>query len=368
MVVSISPEKLLRAELANMQAYHVADSTGLIKLDAMENPYAFPPELQDQWLAELKRVELNRYPSPQASELKKTFRQAFSLSPKLEMMFGNGSDELIQLLIMAVAKPGACILTVTPSFSMYKLIAEYVGLEVVEAPLQSDSFALDMSLLEKSIQQHKPSLIFLACPNNPTGTLWPQHQVEEIIKQSSGLVVIDEAYAPFAAYSMMSLVERYPHALMMRTVSKMGLAGLRLGWMLGHAQWMNELNKMRLPYNINTLTQVSANFALQNISVFNQQAEQICKQREVLSNALNAMENIQVFPSEANFILFRVLKGSANGVHQYLLDNKIIIKNVSGGVSSDGAGNNLLEKCLRVTVGTTEENQAFLKALEASFV
>lgn len=342
-----------------MQAYHVADSSGLIKLDAMENPYTFPAALKEQWLAELKQVELNRYPNPQASELKKKFQQAFSLSSKLELMFGNGSDELIQLLVMAIAKPSASILTVTPSFSMYKLIAEYVGVNVVEVPLQQDSFALQMDLLEKAIQEHQPAVIFLACPNNPTGTLWPKDQLEEIIKQATGLVVIDEAYSPFAAYSMMSLVERYPHALMMRTVSKMGLAGLRLGWMLGDGQWMDELNKMRLPYNINALTQASAAFALQNITVFDQQAKQICQQREVLSNALQAIENIKVFPSEANFILFKVLSGTADSVYQYLLDNKIIIKNVSN--------NDLLENCLRVTVGTEYENQAFIKALSSAF-
>ncbi len=356
--MTITPEKLLRTELANMQAYHVADSSGLIKLDAMENPYPFPAALQNGWLAELKKIELNRYPNPQASELKITFQKIFSLSSKLELVFGNGSDELIQLLIMAVAKPKATILTVTPSFSMYKLIAEYVGVNVVEVPLQQDSFALQMDKLAEEISKHKPAIIFLACPNNPTGTLWSQDQVEAIIKQATGLVVIDEAYAPFAEYSMMSLVERYPHAIMMRTVSKIGLAGLRLGWMLGDAQWMGELNKMRLPYNINALTQASANFALQNISVFDEQAKKICQQREVLSKALEAMEDIDVFPSQANFILFKVLQGTANSVYESLLNNKIIIKNVSG--------NNLLENCLRVTVGTEEENQAFIKALNSS--
>lgn len=356
--MKITPEKILRPELANMQAYQVPDASGLIKLDAMENPYAFPEALKQQWLEELKSVELNRYPNPHAAELKKTFQQAFSLSPKLELMFGNGSDELIQLLIMAVAKAGTSILTVTPSFSMYKLIAEYVGVNAVEVPLQQDSFALQMDLLLAQMQTHQPAVIFLACPNNPTGTLWPQDQVEEIIKQATGLVVIDEAYAPFASYSMMSLVEQYPHALMMRTVSKMGLAGLRLGWMLGDPQWMDELNKMRLPYNINALTQASANFSLQNIAVFNKQAKQICQQREILSTAMRSMPDLQVFPSEANFILFKVLSGTAQHVFENLLNNKIIIKNVSN--------NHLLENCLRVTVGTEEENQAFIKALESS--
>jgi histidinol-phosphate aminotransferase len=356
--VSITPDNLLRAEFANMQTYHIADSTGLIKLDAMENPYAFPESLQEQWLAELKKVELNRYPDPQASELKNTFRKAFSLSPKHELMFGNGSDELIQLLVMAVAKPNASILTVTPSFSMYRLIAEYMGVNVIEVPLQQDSFALQMNLILEGIEKHKPAIIFLACPNNPTGTLWPRDSVEEIIKLATGLVVIDEAYSPFSSYSMMSLVERYPHALMMRTVSKMGLAGLRLGWILGDELWMGELNKIRLPYNINALTQVSVKFALQNIAVFNQQAEQICQQRGMLSEALQAIENIKVFPSEANFILFKILSRTADDVYKNLLDNKIIIKNVSN--------NDLLENCLRVTIGTEEENKVFIKALSSA--
>ena len=356
--MSTTPDKLLRAELANMQAYHVADSNGLIKLDAMENPYPFPHSLREQWLAELNQIELNRYPNPNATELKHTFQQVYKLSPKLELMFGNGSDELIQLLVMATAKPGATVLTVTPSFSMYKLISDYVGVKVVEVPLQPDNFALQTELFVTEIQKHNPAIIFLACPNNPTGTLWPQDEIEEIIKQASGLVVIDEAYAPFAAYSLISLVEKYSHALMMRTVSKMGLAGLRLGWLCGDVQWLNELNKMRLPYNINALTQASAKFALNNVAVFDEQAKQICLQREALFNAMDAMSDLQVFPSQANFILFRVLKSSANDVYENFLENKIIIKNVSN--------DDLLENCLRVTVGTEDENQKFLSVLASS--
>ncbi len=356
--MKILPENLLRAELAEMQAYHVPDTSGLIKLDAMENPYAFPDSLREKWLEELKSVELNRYPNPHAIELKKTFQQAFSLSPKLELMFGNGSDELIQLLILATAKPGATVLTVTPSFSMYKLIAEYIGVNVVEVPLQQDTFALQLDLLVAEIQKHQPALIFLACPNNPTGTLWPKNEIENIVKIATGLVVIDEAYSPFAAYSMKSLVEQYSNALLMRTISKMGLAGLRLGWLYGSAQWLSELDKMRLPYNINALTQASANFALQNIALFDEQAKQICQQRETLFSTLETMENVQPFPSQANFILFKVLNGSANDVYGKLLEHKIIIKNVSN--------NKLLENCLRVTIGTQDENKAFVNALTNS--
>ncbi len=354
--MSITPQNLFRQELATMQAYQVPDSDGFVKLDAMENPYPFPEALQDQWLSTLKNVALNRYPDPQASRLKESFRKVFAFSPKLEIMLGNGSDELIQLLILAVAKPDACILTVTPSFSMYKLIAEYVGVRVIEIPLVTESFALPIELISKAIKKHKPALIFLACPNNPTGTLWPLEKVEQIVQETSGLVIVDEAYTPFTAYSLISLIEKYPHALMLRTLSKMGLAGLRLGWLMGEEQWLTELNKLRLPYNINALTQASAEFALHNISVFDEQARRICDQREQLINAMQNIKGIKVFPSEANFILFKTIHKDAELVFNYLIENKIMIKNV--------ANNDLLKDCLRVTVGTESENQIFLAALK----
>lgn len=356
--MTISPQQLLRAELAGMQAYQVANAEGLIKLDAMENPYNFPASLQEQWLRTLKDLELNRYPDPQASQLKQDFRTTYAISSNLEMLFGNGSDELIQLLILAIAKPDACILTVTPSFSMYKIIAEFVGVRIIEVPLIAETFALQTNEMCKKIQQYNPALVFLACPNNPTGTLWPQAEVEKIVQQASGLVVIDEAYAPFAAYSMLPLVENYSHVLMLRTLSKMGLAGVRLGWLLGAEQWLNELDKLRLPYNINALTQASVSFALNNISIFDAQAKLICQQRQQLNATMQEMEGIQVFPSEANFILFKILNSPADVVFKRLIDNKILIKDV--------ANNKLLENCLRVTVGAENENRAFIAALKNS--
>ncbi len=358
--MSVSPKKLLRPELSKLQAYQVPESEGFVKLDAMENPYALPDEIQQQWQQALGEVSLHRYPEPQANQLKQSFRDTFSISSSLEIMFGNGSDELIQLLLLAIAKPNTCALTVTPSFSMYTLIAEYIGVQVIEVPLMENAFDLPMSSLQTAIQQHHPALIFLACPNNPTGTLWPMELVEQIVQQATGLVVIDEAYAPFAAYSMLPIVEKYSHALMLRTVSKMGLAGLRLGWLLGDKQWLDEFNKIRLPYNINVLTQISAKFALQNIDIFNKQAAMICEQREMLIQAMQEVSEIQVFPSQANFIMFKTLSKQADQVFQKLLDQNIMIKNV--------ADNNLLENCLRVTVGTAQENEAFVTALKTSVV
>jgi len=305
----------------------------------------------------LKDVELNRYPDPRANNLKQALRTEFSISDKHELIFGNGSDELIQMLALAIAKPDACVLTVTPSFSMYKLIAEFIGVRVVEVPL-TKTFSLQIDNICEAIKENKPSLVFLACPNNPTGTLWPIEDVENIIQQTQGLVVIDEAYAPFSSFSMMPLVDQYSNALMLRTFSKMGLAGLRFGWMAGAAQWLSELNKLRLPYNINALTQASILFSLENMSVFNDQAKQICEQREQLLLAMKGIEELQVFPSEANFILFKIRQSSADKVFANLLEQKVMIKSV--------ANNNLLENCLRVTVGTENENGIFLKALKHS--
>ena len=353
-----TPQQLLRAELANLHAYQVPNSEGFIKLDAMENPFSLPEGLRENWLQALSELELNRYPDPYAKELKVAFRNTFNISSSLDIMFGNGSDELIQLLVLATAKPDACVLTVTPSFSMYKLIAEFVGVKVIEVPLATDTFALQTDLVCEQIKKYNPELIFLACPNNPTGTLWPVEDVEKIIQTSIGLVIIDEAYSPFSAYSMMPIVEKYSHALMLRTISKLGLAGLRLGWLCGAEEWLNELNKLRLPYNINSLTQASAKFALENISVFNQQAAIICEQRAYLTSALNNVTGIIVYPSEANFILFKVLSGSAQDVFGNLIHHKVLIKNVSD--------KNLLQNCLRVTVGSEKENQAFLGALKSS--
>lgn len=356
--MAITPQQILRAELIGLQPYQVVDTEGLIRLNAMENPYSLPASMRNQWLDILKEVELNRYPDSQMVKLKQAFRSTFAISSRLDLMFGNGSDELIQLLVLAVARPDACILTITPGFSMYKLIGEFVGVRVVEVPLAPESFALQLELVYKSIQEHKPALVFLACPNNPTGTLWSQKDVEKIVRWATGVVVIDEAYIPFASYSMVMLAEKYPHVLMLRTLSKMGLAGLRFGWLLGAREWLKEFDKLRLPYNINSLTQASANFVLNNISVFDNQAELIRGQREKLITAMQSISGIQVFPSEANFILFKTLNIPAGIVFKRLLENKIMIKNVSD--------NSLLENCLRVTVGTENENEAFLTALNSS--
>lgn len=345
----------LRPELLKLSAYQVADASGLIKLDAMENPYDWSPELRQAWQQHLAQAKLNRYPQPDPIALKEKLRSRFGPHSDAAIILGNGSDELIQLLALAVAKPGACALNVSPSFSMYSIIAELVGLKSVVVDLDQQ-FEINMDAILAAIAEHDPALIFLAYPNNPTGNLWPREDIYRILEASSGLVVIDEAYGPFAADSFTDDLVRYENALLLRTASKLGLAGIRFGWLAAAPALMAELNKIRLPYNINELTQLTMDFALDHYEVFAQQAEQICASRSHMLETLRALEGIEVYPSEANFVLIRLLQKDATELFQQLRDeDAILIKNLS-----QQAG---LAQCLRLTVGTETENQALCEAI-----
>lgn len=349
-------ESLIRPEILALSAYNVPESMGMIKLDAMENPYLWPDELVAEWQALLQHAELNRYPDAQATDLCSVIRSVMNVPKECDVMLGNGSDELIQILAMALAKPGAKMLSFEPSFVMYRLIAQYVNMEYIGVPLNSEDFSIDLEQTLLTIRQHQPELIFIAYPNNPTGNVFDPIHLDQIIQESNGLVVIDEAYQPFADDSFISRLNRYPNVVIMRTVSKLGLAGLRLGYLVGAKHWVHQLNKIRLPYNINVLTQVSAEFALQHHDVFLAQAKKIKTERHLLTNQLERLLNVQVFPSRANFILFKLHNRDATDVFEGLKNKGILIKNLS---ASGGA----LSNCLRVTVGKPSENKQFLDAL-----
>ena len=347
---------LIREEIQALSAYHVPPAEDLIKLDAMENPYPLPDEIQSLWLAVLAKAEINRYPDPAAQKLSKKIKQVMCVAEKQRIILGNGSDELIQIMAMAVAKPGRSILAPEPSFVMYKMIATFVGMNYIGVPL-NDDFSLDIEVMLSAIKTHQPSLIFLAYPNNPSGNCFNESEIESILNTAEGLVVLDEAYHPFSNHSFMPRLGEFENLLVMRTVSKMGMAGLRLGMLAGAEKWITEFDKIRLPYNINVLTQLSVEFALEHNDVFEQQAQLICQQREVLLVALAAMDNIQVYPSQANFILIRLLSADANDVFECLKKQGILIKNLHPA----GA---LLQQCLRLTVGTPAQNEACLAALK----
>lgn len=353
--MSKAPEDILRPEILALTAYHVPDAGGMVKLDAMENPYVLPDDLRAAVGALAGGAALNRYPDPSAAGLKARLREAMAVPPGAALLLGNGSDEIIQMLAMAVARPGAVIMGVEPSFVMFRMIATFCGVRYVGVPLAPD-FTLDEEGMLAAIGQHRPALVFIAYPNNPTGNLFDAGALERIIDAAPGLVVIDEAYHAFAQASFMPQVGRRPNLLVMRTLSKLGLAGLRLGLVAGAPEWLEHVDKVRLPYNVNVLTQSVAAEVLGHPDVLARQAAAIRSERERLAAELSAIPGTEVFPSAANFVLFRI--GNAGQVFDALKRSRVLIKNLHGSHPA-------LENCLRVTVGTPAENRQFTAALRA---
>jgi histidinol-phosphate aminotransferase len=348
-----TPEEVIRDEIRALKGYPVPDGTGMVKLDAMENPHRLPPELRGRLARLVGDAVLNRYPDSGAGELKARLRQAFEIPDGMELMLGNGSDELIQVLAMATAKPGAVILGVEPCFVMFRMIATFAGTRYAGVELRDD-YSLDIERLLGAIEQQRPGLIIIAYPNNPTGNLFDAGLIERVIEAAPGLVVIDEAYHAFAGKSFVPRLARHPNLLVMRTLSKLGLAGIRLGVLMGAERWISQLDKVRLPYNVNTLTQIVALEVLQHGDVLTEQAGAIKLERRRLLQELQRLPGVTAYPSDANFILFRV--SHAERVFDGLKRRGVLIKSLHG-------SHRLLADCLRVTVGTPDENTAFLSAL-----
>lgn len=351
----LKPKDLLKSAVTNSQAYQVADASGLIKLDAMENPYVWPEDIQQEWLAYIRNSSFNRYPSPNPENLKQQIREVLKVSNDQAMLLGNGSDELIQILLMAL-KPGSTVLSVEPSFVMYELVSSWLDLDFQTVALNPDFSIPENEFLNK-VTTLNPALIFLAWPNNPTANLFPVAFLKQVLETSNGLVVIDEAYHAFAKQTMVNEIGNYENLLVMRTFSKLGLAGLRFGFMLGSDEWINEFDKIRLPYNNNSLTQDTLSFILKHLDILEAQAEKMIQERNRMIQELSCWEGIQVWPSDANFFLFRLANKSADDVHARLKAEGILIKNVS-------KAHELLKNCLRVSIGTEEENTLFMRALK----
>ncbi len=355
--LSAAVARWIRPEIRAIQAYAVAPSAGMVKLDAMENPYRWPEPLLREWLETLREVSINRYPDPVARDLCGELRRVMGIPDELSLLLGNGSDEIIQLLALAVAAPGRVVLAPEPGFVMYRMIASLAGLRYVGVPLDAD-FDLDVAAMQAAMAEHDPALLFLALPNNPTGNLFSEDRVRAVIDAAPGLVVLDEAYGPFSDADHLSLVSEHPRVLLMRTLSKVGLAGLRLGLLIGAPAWLDELDKIRLPYNINVLTQASASFALRHFDVLREQTRCIRADREQLADALACLPGLVIWPSAANFLLVRVPSGRAGELFEGLKAAGILVKKLDG-------AHPLLADCLRFTVGTAEENARLLEAVTA---
>ena len=349
-------KNLIRPEILALKAYGVADPGDLIKLDAMENPYPWPAAIKKDWLTMLESVDVNRYPDPAARQLKIPLRNAMAIPREQDILLGNGSDEIIQMILFAMAKSGARVLVPAPTFVMYDLISCFADMECIPVPLRADDFSLDMPAMTAAINQYDPAIIFLAYPNNPTGNLFDRSDIEEILNLSNGLVVVDEAYHAFANRTMMGALDEYENLVVMRTVSKLGLAGLRLGLLAGNEAWLQEFDKVRLPYNISSLTQASAEFILSKGEFLAEQTEEIKTQRQVLFEQMQTLAGLKVWPSQANFLLFRAESKSAESIQTKLKQAGILIKSMT-------RAHPLLKDCLRVTIGTPSENSAFIEAL-----
>jgi len=352
-------QHVIRQDVSSMHAYAIQPSAGLIKLDAMENPFRLPEALQRELGERLGRVAINRYPAGCAADVVRALSAYVDLPAGCKLMLGNGSDELISLIALACDVPGACILAPLPGFVMYEMSARLQGLAFVGVPLTA-AFELDEPAMLAAIETHRPAITYIAYPNNPTANLFDETIVERIVDavgRQRGLVVFDEAYQPFSSRSWMGRLAQHPHVLVMRTLSKFGLAGVRLGYMVGAAALIDEVDKVRPPYNISALNAEATLFALAHADEFARQAGVLRSERERLQRALKDMPGVEPFPSEANMILVRVPDSAR--CFEGMKARGVLVKNIA-------TLHPLLANCLRLTVGTPDENTQMIAALKAS--
>jgi histidinol-phosphate aminotransferase len=352
-------QRTLRQDVMSMHAYAIQPSVGLIKLDAMENPFTLPPELQRELGERLGRVAINRYPAQCAADVAATLTAFVGLPAGNRLMLGNGSDELIDMLSVACDVPGAVLLAPLPGFVMYEMSARLRGLRFVGVPLTAD-FELDERAMLAAIEEHRPALTYIAYPNNPTANLFDEAVIERIVAAvgaQRGLVVFDEAYQPFSSRTWLPRLAEFDHVLVMRTLSKFGLAGVRLGYLCGAAALIDEIEKVRPPYNVSALNAEATLFALEHADEYARQAALLKSERERLQAALRQMPEVQAFKSEANMILVRV--PDSKRTFEGMKARGVLVKHIAG-------QHPLLANCLRLTVGSPPENDSMTTALRAS--
>jgi histidinol-phosphate aminotransferase len=344
-------EQWLRSDIKNIDAYHVPVSKDMIKLDAMESPFGVPEDLKVEFLKCIEQSEVNRYPEADPSPLKDTLRSLMDIPDEFGILLGNGSDELIQLLALACSKDDL-IMSFEPSFVMYELVSKYVNLEYFGVQLDSN-FDINLSDALLIIEREKPKIIFIAYPNNPTGNCFDYDAIIEIIKSTNSMVILDEAYYAYSDKSFLSEISNFPNLLVLRTISKIGFAGLRLGLLIGDQETIAQLNKLRLPYNINALTQTSANFLLQDKQRIINNAQIIIEERRRLAHELSLFSKFKVYPSQTNFIL--VHSEDAHSLHNALKENGILIKGFPKGSK--------LSDFIRISVSEPVENNILIDAI-----
>jgi histidinol-phosphate aminotransferase len=352
----MNPLESLRPEIRTLQPYTIEETSARIKIDANESPFDPPEEIRNEVLEELERIHVNRYPDPNAAALKKKISGMLEVETG-RILLGNGSDELISYLITTFTGENKGVLYPAPTFSMYGILARTQGQPAMEFPMDGH-FQFNPKRFIRMIQERSPQIVFLASPNNPTGNMVPAETILDILKESRTLVVVDEAYIDFSGHGgCMQYLKTYPHLIILRTLSKIGMAALRIGILVASREVVRELEKVRLPYNINTLSQAAASVLLRHPETLKEQIQGIVSEREKLFHGMSGIPGLELFPSQANFILFRT--AAADGLYKSLLNQGILIRNLN----QPGA----LKECLRVTVGRPDENKAFLEQVKNFF-
>ncbi|MDD4237341.1 MAG: histidinol-phosphate transaminase [Desulfotomaculaceae bacterium] len=351
MTTIFNAASLVREELKGLLPYHAPYYPSVLKLDANENPYPFPKEVMEKIYRETASSGFNRYPDPMAVQLRESLAAYTGVSPE-NIMLGNGSDELI-LDLMLTFGTGAKFVVASPSFVMYGIQGQIASSTRLDVPRLSD-FHLDVAEMQKAAAEPGVKLVVICTPNNPTGTATPRCEIEAILGNTSALVVVDEAYGEFGGESCVPLLESYPNLIILKTFSKaFGLAGLRVGYLLAGASIINELLRVKQPFNLNAFSQIAARVVMENLAPFRERVGTILKERDRLFAELSAVQGVETFPTEANFILFRTALPAAQ-VYQGLLERGVLVRSVDSPS---------LSRCLRVSVGTSEENTTFLASM-----
>jgi len=344
--------ELVRSKVKGLKAYQVENLDEGIKLHANENPYPPSPELLKKIFQGLDQLELNRYPDPDCKNLKQAIANKTGALTE-QIIIGNGSDELIQYLMQVLCDEGDTIAFPDPTFAMYGITAQCLGLTPVNFPL-NDNWDFDAQTALEALAKHKARLVFISYPNNPTGNCFSEQEIQKLIEQFKGIVVLDEAYHDFAGKSFLKQMEKHNNLVVLRSLSKIGLAGLRIGYGIFPSVLAEQVNKVRLPYNSNTLSQWVATELLNDFTHVQNQIHTILEERTRLMDKLSKLPGIIAFPSDSNFILFQVQNGGEK-LFKELKKNGILLRNLNA--------HPRLKNCLRATIGTKQENDQFLDQL-----
>ena len=353
-MANVNLEALVRERVKSLKPYHVENFDCEIKLHANESPFP-PPDKGIPIISKLQtEIQLNRYPDPDCRKLRQTLSKRLSV-PMEKLIVGNGSDELIQFILQTFCDPGDTLAFPDPTFAMYSIIAQGMGLKSAAYPLD-ENWDFEAGPFLEFVEEHNAKAVFFSYPNNPTGNCFSDKAIKKIIEQYAGIVVVDEAYCDFSGKTFIEEMEKHNNLIILKTLSKIGMAGLRLGYGIAEPEVISQFNKVRLPYNSNSISQLLAEKLLSEFPAIQKQIDVIKEERDRMLEKLSEIEFITAYPSDSNFILFQVQKDSAQ-FFQALVEKGILIRNL--------AGHPRLQNCLRVTVGTQEENDKFLQQVRS---